>query len=135
MSAGMPSGLLQNDGWSWRLPLRRVSVPAYPRLYIGLFSHRAAILANCQIRKIVQGFQRETLDAMTNTTRLEAAIGAGLDDLKTPGVLFWAPILLGLIMLFDACDSISIAYAMPTMAAEWHLSPVLPGLMISSGYC
>ena len=66
---------------------------------------------------------------------LEAAVGAVLDGLKTFRACYWAPILLGLIMLFDSWDSIAIAYTMPSMSAEWHLNPFIMGLLISSGYC
>lgn len=66
---------------------------------------------------------------------LEAAVGAVLDDLTTFRIRFWAPILLGLIMLFDSWDSIAIAYAMPSVSAEWRLSPITVGLLISAGYC
>ena len=66
---------------------------------------------------------------------LEAAVGVVLDDLKTFRARYWAPILLGLIMLFDSWDSIAIAYTMPSMSAEWHLNPFIMGLLISSGYC
>ncbi len=68
------------------------------------------------------------------STRLEAAVGAVLDDLKSVRVGVWVPLLLGLIMLFDSWDSIAIAYAMPSLAVEWHLNPVQTGLLISSGY-
>src|SRR3569833_2374004 len=71
---------------------------------------------------------------MSYTTRLEAAVGAVLDSLRTPVVQFWAPILLGLIMLFDSWDSIAIAYVMPTLSGEWHLTPVQTGFLISAGY-
>ncbi len=57
-----------------------------------------------------------------------------LDNLKTFRVGYWAPVLLGLIMLFDSWDSIAIAYAMPSMLAEWRLSPLQIGIVISSGY-
>ena len=66
---------------------------------------------------------------------LEAAVGAVLDDLKTFRARYWAPVLLGLIMLFDSWDSIAIAYTMPSMSAEWRLNPVIMGLLISAGYC
>ncbi len=54
--------------------------------------------------------------------------------LTTARLLFLPPILLGFIMLFDSWDSIAIAYLMPTLGAEWHLSLVAKGSLISSGY-
>ncbi len=64
----------------------------------------------------------------------EAAIGGVLDDLRTFRHAFWAPVLLGAIMLFDSWDSIAIAYAMPTLSAEWRLNPLTMGFIISAGY-
>ncbi len=64
----------------------------------------------------------------------EAAVGAVLDDLHTFRHRYWAPALLGFIMLFDSWDSIAIAYVMPTLSAEWHLSPLVMGYIISAGY-
>jgi putative MFS transporter len=69
-----------------------------------------------------------------SATRLEAAVGAVLDDLKTIRIRFYTPILLGLIMLFDSWDAISIAYGMPAITQEWGLSPLDVGVMFSAGY-
>ncbi len=46
----------------------------------------------------------------------------------------WAPYLLGLMMLFDSWDSISIAFTLPSIAAEWSLNTVQGGWLISAGY-
>ena len=64
----------------------------------------------------------------------QATIGALLD---APGE--WrrrslAPILLGLLMLFDSWDGVMIAFVMPSLAQEWHLDPVAMGWLMSSGY-
>jgi putative MFS transporter len=37
-------------------------------------------------------------------------------------------------MLFDSWDSIAIAYAMPTLSADWQLNPLTMGFVISAGY-
>jgi putative MFS transporter len=65
---------------------------------------------------------------------LEAAVGARLDEATNWRARFWAPLILGLIMLFDSWDGISIAYVMPSLSKEWHLNPVSIGAMISAGY-
>jgi putative MFS transporter len=44
------------------------------------------------------------------------------------------PYLLGLLMLFDSWDSVVIAYTLPVIGAEWQLSPIEGGWLISSGY-
>lgn len=64
----------------------------------------------------------------------EAAVGAVLDDIRTFRHNYWAPLLLGFIMLFDSWDSIAIAFAMPALAIEWKLDPMQMGLLISAGY-
>jgi len=45
-----------------------------------------------------------------------------------------APLLLGLLMLFDSWDSVIIAYALPAIAAEWQLGALQSGWLISAGY-
>jgi putative MFS transporter len=65
---------------------------------------------------------------------IEAAIGESLDRLSTFRARIWAPVLLGLIMMFDSWDSIAIAYVMPSLSKEWGLGPAAIGSLISSGY-
>jgi putative MFS transporter len=64
----------------------------------------------------------------------EAAAGAALDQLRSVRLRFVAPLLLGLIMLFDSWDSVAIAYVMPSLTKQWHLLPVAAGSLISAGY-
>jgi putative MFS transporter len=64
----------------------------------------------------------------------EAAVGEALDRLTSFRARIWAPVLLGLIMMFDSWDSIAIAYVMPSLSKEWGLSPAVIGSLISSGY-
>ncbi len=45
-----------------------------------------------------------------------------------------APYLLGLLMLFDSWDSVVIAYTLPSIIAEWGLSALQAGWLISAGY-
>lgn len=44
------------------------------------------------------------------------------------------PYILGLMMLFDSWDSVVIAYTLPSIIAEWDLSGVAAGFLISAGY-
>jgi len=64
----------------------------------------------------------------------EAAVGATLDGLRNFRHNYWAPVLLGLIMLFDSWDAVAIAYAMPALSQDWHLDPLVMGLLISAGF-
>ncbi len=45
-----------------------------------------------------------------------------------------APVLLGLLMLFDSWDGVMIAFVMPTLSQEWGLDPIAMGWLMSSGY-
>ncbi|MBN8829869.1 MAG: MFS transporter, partial [Sphingomonadales bacterium] len=64
----------------------------------------------------------------------EIAVGGVLDELRSVRARFVAPLLLGFIMLFDSWDSIAIAYVMPSLVAQWGLTPVAMGSLMSSGY-
>ncbi|HWW64974.1 MAG TPA: MFS transporter [Sphingomonadaceae bacterium] len=44
------------------------------------------------------------------------------------------PYLLGLLMLCDSWDSVVIAYTLPVLVSEWHLSALQGGWLISAGY-
>ena len=44
------------------------------------------------------------------------------------------PYLLGFMMLFDSWDSVVIAYTLPSISAEWQLSAMAAGSLISAGY-
>lgn len=45
-----------------------------------------------------------------------------------------APVLMGVIMLFDSWDGIAISFVLPGLLSEWKISPLLTGTLISSGY-
>lgn len=45
-----------------------------------------------------------------------------------------APWLIGVLMLFDSWDSVVIAFTLPVINAEWLLSPLQSGWLISAGY-
>lgn len=65
---------------------------------------------------------------------LQGAVGERIDGLTSWCVRFWAPIVLGLIMLGDSWDSIVIAYVVPSLKQEWGLDTIAIGAMISAGY-
>jgi putative MFS transporter len=61
-------------------------------------------------------------------------VGRALDGGGEWKVRSVAPYLLGLLMLFDSWDSIVIAYALPVIIAEWKLSALAAGALVSAGY-
>lgn len=65
---------------------------------------------------------------------LVAAVGGAIDAAHTPRTRYSAPILLGLVMLFDSWDVSCIAYVMPSLVKEWGLQPITIGSIISAGY-
>jgi MFS transporter, putative metabolite:H+ symporter len=65
---------------------------------------------------------------------LQGAVAARIDAITGWKVRYWAPLVLGLIMLGDSWDSIMIAYVMPSLREEWGLSPLQIGTIISAGY-
>ncbi|CAN5340329.1 MFS transporter [soil metagenome] len=72
--------------------------------------------------------------ALGRISATEAAVGGVLDELRTVRARFVAPLLLGFIMLFDSWDSVAIAYVMPSLVSQWHLTPVAMGSLMSAGY-
>lgn len=61
-------------------------------------------------------------------------IGEVLDAAGDWKVRSRAPYVLGLLMLFDSWDSTVIAYLLPSITAEWHLSKLQIGWLVSAGY-
>lgn len=43
-------------------------------------------------------------------------------------------LIAGAATLFDAVDTLAIAYALPVLTAAWHLRPEMTGLVVSAGY-
>jgi len=72
--------------------------------------------------------------AQTDAIADEGAVGTVLDTVKTFRHNYWAPLLLGLAMLFDSWDAIAVAFAMPTLSSDWHLNPLAMGYVISASY-
>jgi putative MFS transporter len=75
-----------------------------------------------------------TLAEKPRETGLIGAVGAAIDAAHTPRTRYSAPILLGLVMLFDSWDVSCIAYIMPSLVKEWGLKPITIGSIISAGY-
>ena len=68
------------------------------------------------------------------TQTLQGAVAARIDAITGWKVRWFAPLVLGLIMLGDSWDSIVIAYVMPSLRLEWGLTPLHIGTIISAGY-
>jgi len=75
-----------------------------------------------------------TAPSQATASANEAAIGDVLDGLKTFRHNYWAPMLLGFVMLFDSWDSIAMALVIPSISAEWSLDPLQMGVLISASY-
>ena len=65
---------------------------------------------------------------------LQSAVATRIDAIVGWKVRYWAPLVLGLIMLGDSWDSIMIAYVMPSLRQEWAMSTLQVGTIISAGY-
>src|SRR5215471_8742093 len=72
--------------------------------------------------------------ARTGAETLQGAVAARIDAIRGWKVRYWAPLVLGLIMLGDSWDNIMIAYVMPSLREEWGLSTLQVGTIISAGY-
>ena len=66
--------------------------------------------------------------------RAASWVGETLDGTGSWALRARAPWLIGLLMLFDSWDSIVIAFTLPVISAEWSLSPLQSGWLISAGY-
>src|SRR5262249_42952332 len=73
-------------------------------------------------------------NAMTDTPPVKSWGGETLDGPGAWAVRAKAPLLLGIIMLFDSLDSAVIGSVMPVLSQEWHLTPLQLGAFGSSGY-
>jgi len=73
-------------------------------------------------------------EAVGHSSAAEVAVGRMLDETRSLRLIYVAPVLLGIIMLFDSWDSAAIAYVMPALVKEWHLTPVAMGSLMSAGY-
>ena len=65
---------------------------------------------------------------------LQGAVSDRLDHLSSRKVRFWAPFVLGLVMMGDSWDVGIIGYVMPSLRQEWGLTPLQIGAIISAGF-
>lgn len=63
-----------------------------------------------------------------------AGIIARMERLPISRTVLLARILVGSATFFDAFSTLSVAYALPSLARQWHLSPQTIGLIISSSF-
>jgi putative MFS transporter len=61
-------------------------------------------------------------------------VGSALNGAGSWTLRSRVPYLLGVLMLFDSWDSVVIAYTLPSIGAEWQLSALTSGWLISAGY-
>ena len=59
---------------------------------------------------------------------------ARLERLPVSGLLVWTRVVVGTATFFDGYTTLAIAFVLPVLSKEWHLSPVEIGWIISSGY-
>lgn len=74
------------------------------------------------------------IEAVTSLGEVTLSVGREIDSLRSLRVRLWAPMLLGVIMLFDSWDSVVIAYVMPSLIKQWQIGPTEIGALISAGY-
>lgn len=63
-----------------------------------------------------------------------ARLVARLERLPVTRRLLLLRVIVGIATFFDAYTVLAIAFAMPQLVAEWHLTPAEVGLIISAGY-
>lgn len=63
-----------------------------------------------------------------------ARLVARLERLPVTRRLLLLRVIVGIATFFDAYTVLAIAFAMPQLVAEWHLTPTEVGLIISAGY-
>jgi len=68
------------------------------------------------------------------TAATSSWVGEVLDGGGAWAVRARAPWLIGVLMLFDSWDSVVIAFTLPVLNAEWNLTPLQSGWLISAGY-
>ena len=59
---------------------------------------------------------------------------ARLERLPVSGLLIWTRVVVGTATFFDGYTTLAIAFVLPVLSREWHLSPGEIGWIISSGY-
>jgi putative MFS transporter len=64
----------------------------------------------------------------------QASISARIERLPITRQVFWLRNIIGAATFFDGYTVLAIAYAMPVLVREWHLTPYQVGMIFSSGY-
>ncbi|HTH97042.1 MAG TPA: MFS transporter [Stellaceae bacterium] len=59
---------------------------------------------------------------------------ARLERLPITATLIWTRIVVGTATFFDGYTTLAIAFALPVLSRQWHLTPAEIGWIISSGY-
>ncbi|MBP7336554.1 MFS transporter [Niveispirillum sp.] len=65
---------------------------------------------------------------------LEGAIIRSIDGARGWRSRWRPPVLLGVTLLFDFWDIAILSFIMPLLSAEWQLTPVAIGTLVSAGY-
>ncbi|MGI6873682.1 MFS transporter [Amycolatopsis sp. 3B14] len=66
--------------------------------------------------------------------KANAALVARLERLPVTRRLLMIRVIIGTATFFDAYTVLVIAFAMPKLVTEWHLTPAWVGLILSAGY-
>ncbi|WP_431878935.1 MFS transporter [Amycolatopsis sacchari] len=66
--------------------------------------------------------------------KAHAALVARLERLPVTRRLLMIRVIIGTATFFDAYTVLVIAFAMPKLVTEWHLTPAWVGLILSAGY-
>lgn len=75
-----------------------------------------------------------TIPSGPDAARINAQLVARLERLPVTRRLTLIRIIIGSATFFDAYTVLAIAFAMPQLAAEWHLSAGEIGMILSAGY-
>lgn len=78
--------------------------------------------------------KREIYMAVENNILSNGLIIARLERLPLIRKLLTIRIVIGSSTFFDAYTILALAFAMPQLASEWHLTPAMIGMIISASY-
>ncbi|EFE08055.1 MFS transporter [Citrobacter youngae] len=75
-----------------------------------------------------------TCDSAADTSISPAQLVARIERLPVTRKLIFIRIVTGISTFFDSYTVLAIAFAMPELIAEWHLTPFFVGLIIAASY-
>ena len=75
---------------------------------------------------------QETPDAAMQQAK--AALIGRLERMPMCRMLVWTRIVVGTATFFDGYTTLAIAFALPVLRGQWHLTPGIIGWIISAGY-